>query len=142
MAKWKGDSSDAADRTTWRRFYAFWASRRGVLTLTALVLGTTIALLAATISSDGDGSGVATSSTSGSPSVRNPPKGTTECSDGLDNDRDGTTDFGADSECSSRADITERTPACSDRLDNDRDGKTDFGADPECSSAADPAEKV
>jgi hypothetical protein len=74
------------------------------------------------------------------------------CSDGVDNDGDGLTDFaGHDPGCSSASDRAEkdrggggggRGPACSDGRDNDGDGLTDFaGHDPECSSASDPAEK-
>jgi hypothetical protein len=77
--------------------------------------------------------------------------GLRECSDGLDNDRDGKIDFPADPGCESEADPREErvlTPrACSDGIDNDGDGRIDFDTngngvrdaedDPGCSSAAD-----
>ena len=72
------------------------------------------------------------------------------CSDGLDNDSDGKTDFGTgpnnDPGCSSAEDDDETDPPpppkqCSDGRDNDSDGKTDFGTgpnnDPGCSSPND-----
>jgi hypothetical protein len=66
----------------------------------------------------------------------------TECTDGIDNNGDGTTDFPADRGCSSQADNDENDvvcpgptcPACSDGLDNDGDGQTDFPADTSCDS--------
>jgi hypothetical protein len=63
------------------------------------------------------------------------------CSDGLDNDRDGRTDYPQDPGCSSRTDRAERQAvACSDGADNDADGRTDYPQDPDCSSRADIAE--
>ncbi|MDH5672731.1 MAG: MYXO-CTERM sorting domain-containing protein [Myxococcales bacterium] len=60
------------------------------------------------------------------------------CSDGIDNDGDGKTDFPDDPDCSSATDPEEAyTPACSDGVDNDSDGKTDFGSDPGCASLID-----
>jgi len=59
------------------------------------------------------------------------------CSDGIDNDGDGLTDFPADPGCSSPLDGTEEdpvTPQCSDGIDNDTDGDTDWPADLSCSS--------
>jgi len=137
MGRGKGDSSSDADPTPLRRFYEFWTSRPGVLIVIAVVLGTIVALLTATVFSDDDNSGGATSP------IRYPPKGIARCSDGRDNDRDAKTDFGADPGCSSATDISEKAgaAACSDGRDNDGDGKTDFGPDPGCSSATDPAEK-
>jgi large repetitive protein len=57
------------------------------------------------------------------------------CSDGIDNDADGLTDFPDDLGCVSPADDTEdspTSPACSDGRDNDGDGKVDFPDDPGC----------
>ncbi|MEN0065597.1 MAG: hypothetical protein AAGA48_25880 [Myxococcota bacterium] len=66
------------------------------------------------------------------------------CSDGLDNDGDGRTDFPNEPGCSSACDNNETDPAvlprCADGLDSDADGQTDFPADPECASAADRSE--
>lgn len=71
------------------------------------------------------------------------------CSDGVDNDRDGFTDFaGGDPGCSDAADTSEKSTAyeCDDGIDNDGDGLIDFRAvdfgaadlyaerDPECDS--------
>jgi hypothetical protein len=63
-----------------------------------------------------------------------------ECSDGVDNDGDGQTDFPNDPGCESANDDDETDPAapeCSDGIDNDGDGKTDFPNDPGCESAND-----
>lgn len=57
------------------------------------------------------------------------------CSDGIDNDGDGQTDFPDDLGCSDANDSTEDSsaaPACDDDRDNDGDGKTDYPADPGC----------
>lgn len=81
-----------------------------------------------------------------------------ECADGIDNDRDGTTDFqpvagalpdlGCDSaeDGSEGVDVTQGsdggldpTPACSDGRDNDNDELIDL-ADPDCTSAEDNVE--
>ncbi|MEO8704209.1 MAG: hypothetical protein ABI867_29420 [Kofleriaceae bacterium] len=66
----------------------------------------------------------------------------TECSDGIDNNGDGKTDFPNDPGCASPADNDEDTvcpgamcPVCSDGLDNDGDGQTDFPLDVSCQSA-------
>jgi hypothetical protein len=51
------------------------------------------------------------------------------CDDGLDNDRDGFTDFvGGDPGCADADDLSERSPllACDDGVDNDSDGRIDF----------------
>jgi hypothetical protein len=64
------------------------------------------------------------------------------CSDGVDNDHDGKTDYPGDLGCSSPQDRTEKEPACADRLDNDADGKTDYPDDASCSSPNDPSEEV
>jgi hypothetical protein len=65
------------------------------------------------------------------------------CSNRIDDDGDGKTDFaGHDSGCSSPEDRSEKNPACSDGKDNDGDGEIDFaGHDLDCSSATDPSEK-
>lgn len=57
------------------------------------------------------------------------------CSDGIDNDGDGTVDFPDDPGCTSASDTTEdssASPLCSDGRDNDNDGLTDYPADPGC----------
>lgn len=61
-----------------------------------------------------------------------------DCSDGLDDDGDGLTDFPSDPGCASAAATTE-SPQCDDELDNDGDGRIDWdgGAasatpDPQC----------
>ncbi len=61
------------------------------------------------------------------------------CSDGLDNDNDGYTDYPADQGCTSSADTSEvdPLPACSDGIDNDGDSRTDYPQDPGCSSSSD-----
>jgi hypothetical protein len=64
-----------------------------------------------------------------------------QCSDGRDNDGDGSTDFPADLGCSSAADDTESpNPECSDGVDDDGDQLSDFPADPGCSSPGDDSE--
>ncbi|MDQ3370082.1 MAG: hypothetical protein M3680_32090 [Myxococcota bacterium] len=60
------------------------------------------------------------------------------CSDGVDNDGDGTTDFPDDLGCMDEFDNTEDSPPmpqCSDGRDNDGDGRTDFPNDPGCFAA-------
>jgi serine/threonine protein kinase len=64
------------------------------------------------------------------------------CKDGVDNDRDGRTDYPADPDCSSPTDPAERVTACADGIDNDSDGKVDYPADPQCTSADDTAERT
>ena len=64
------------------------------------------------------------------------------CSDGIDNDSDGSTDHPADRGCTGPSDTDETDPpppppACSDGADNDSDGLTDHPADPGCSSPSD-----
>jgi hypothetical protein len=63
------------------------------------------------------------------------------CSDGIDNDSDGSIDYPADPGCTSATDTDETDapppPACSDGNDNDGDGLTDYPADPGCASATD-----
>jgi hypothetical protein len=69
--------------------------------------------------------------------------GGTQCSDGVDNDGDGRTDFPDDPGCSSAADDSEGGSGgtqCSDGVDNDGDGRIDFPNDPGCASAADDSE--
>ncbi len=55
------------------------------------------------------------------------------CSDGLDNDGDGLTDFPEDPGCSSAGDNDETDVECSDGVDNDGDGDVDWPEDLECS---------
>lgn len=55
------------------------------------------------------------------------------CSNGVDDDADGLTDFPADPGCGSGADTSE-SPACDDGIDNDGDSLVDFPADPACAS--------
>ncbi|MDQ3355475.1 MAG: efflux RND transporter permease subunit, partial [Actinomycetota bacterium] len=78
----------------------------------------------------------------GAPASRErPPDPRPHCSDRVDNDSDGTTDFGKDPGCESATDDSEAPdPRCSDRLDNDSDGRTDLGDDPGCESATDDSE--
>ncbi len=63
-----------------------------------------------------------------------------QCSDGIDNDGDGLTDFPNDPGCTDANDNDETdppAPACSDGIDNDGDGFTDFPADSGCTDAND-----
>jgi len=62
-----------------------------------------------------------------------------ECSDGIDNDQDGATDYPDDFSCSSPYDDDESSPLaqCQDGIDNDQDGYTDFPNDPGCDSLQD-----
>jgi hypothetical protein len=59
-----------------------------------------------------------------------------DCSNALDDDGDGLTDFPDDPGCQSSADSSERAPAlvCDDGVDADGDGFTDHPADPGCGS--------
>jgi hypothetical protein len=78
----------------------------------------------------------------GSPEI--PGCGNPACSDGLDNDGDGKTDYAppsGDPGCASATDTSEKgTKACDDGRDNDGDGWTDFqvgvGRDPGCAGPA------
>ncbi|MDX2091009.1 MAG: hypothetical protein SFX73_24330 [Kofleriaceae bacterium] len=70
---------------------------------------------------------------SGSDDQPSPP-----CSDGEDNDNDGTVDFPDDLGCISDSDDSEDSPqsaACADGRDNDMDGLTDYPGDPGCFAA-------
>jgi len=62
-----------------------------------------------------------------------------QCSDGIDNDNDGATDYPNDFSCSSPTDNDETNPkaACQDGMDNDGDGLTDYPNDSGCSSKQD-----
>ena len=60
------------------------------------------------------------------------------CDDGVDNDGDGLTDYGADPGCATPQQDTEN-PACDDGADNDADALVD-GADGDCSDASDDRE--
>jgi hypothetical protein len=64
------------------------------------------------------------------------------CSDGVDNDGDGKTDYPDDPGCSSADDRTEKERACADGRDNDADGTTDYPNDRGCVSPADDSEKA
>ena len=84
------------------------------------------------------------------------PSGTTDkqcstpsCSDGVDNDTDGLTDYPNDPGCASPADDDETDdcqgadvtcPACGDGLDNNNNGLIDYPNDPGCRSAGQPIE--
>ncbi len=66
-----------------------------------------------------------------------------QCSDGIDNDGDGKTDYPFDPGCDSPSDDDESDtcpgagcPVCSNGMDDDADGLTDFPADWGCDSAA------
>ena len=63
----------------------------------------------------------------------------TQCSDGIDNDGDGDTDYPFDYFCTDPGDDDERDPLphCSDGYDNDGDGYTDYPADPGCANGQD-----
>ncbi|MEK7591382.1 MAG: hypothetical protein AAB489_04210, partial [Patescibacteria group bacterium] len=64
---------------------------------------------------------------------------TTQCSDGVDNDNDGATDYPNDFSCSSATDNDETNPkpACKDGIDNDNDGDTDYLDDAGCQNNQD-----
>ena len=63
-----------------------------------------------------------------------------QCNDGIDNDRDGHTDYGDDSACWAPYVDTE-VPECSDGVDNDGNGDIDYPADEACLSAEQPVEQ-
>jgi len=67
---------------------------------------------------------------------------TPTCSDGLDDDGDGLTDFPADPGCSAADDDDERDAAlvCDNGIDEDGDGLVDWPADPGCDDSLDPSE--
>jgi probable HAF family extracellular repeat protein len=65
---------------------------------------------------------------------------TPACSDGIDNDGDGRTDYPADTGCTSPVDWSE-TFDCQDGIDNDGDGLIDYPADPGCESPVDVGEQ-
>jgi hypothetical protein len=68
-----------------------------------------------------------------------------QCSDGIDNDADGTVDYPYDPGCSSPTDNDETDPAtppvCSNAMDDDTDGQMDWPADYGCSSAGGTSEQ-
>lgn len=77
-----------------------------------------------------------------------------QCSDGIDNDGNGTADFYGvysftptfsylqpDPGCSSPQDPLEEAPQCSDGIDNDNNGLTDYPDDPSCSASSDDLEQ-
>lgn len=84
---------------------------------------------AAALWGEADGWRASTSAT-GSPGTAELPM----CSDGVDNDLDGDTDFPADDGCADAAQDFE-DPACDDGVDNDGDGDVDL-ADGECGLAS------
>jgi large repetitive protein len=60
-----------------------------------------------------------------------------QCSNGIDDDGDGKSDFPDDLSCLNAQDDSETGPAspeCSDNRDNDGDGKMDYPSDPGCSA--------
>jgi hypothetical protein len=64
------------------------------------------------------------------------------CSDGLDNDDDGSIDFPADQGCKSLADESElSTNECDNGVDDDGDGQTDWPADSDCASSSGDSER-
>ena len=67
------------------------------------------------------------------------------CSNGIDDNFDGRTDFPEDPGCESPEDESEETPTllpeCGDGGDNDFDGLIDYPFDPDCTSASDPEER-
>jgi len=67
---------------------------------------------------------------------------TPTCSDGLDDDGDGLTDYPADPGCSSANDDDERDAAlvCDNGVDEDGDGLFDWPADPGCDDSLDTSE--
>ncbi len=84
----------------------------------------------------------------GAPMVSDPtcsePTGPRTCSDGIDNDADGRTDYPSDPNCRSSSGYDESGAlplvGCDDGLDNDLDGLTDYPADPGCSHPSDNSE--
>jgi hypothetical protein len=69
--------------------------------------------------------------------------GGSECSDGIDNDGDGHTDYPNDASCSDAdgGDESVNNAQCSDGIDNDGDGDFDYPDDTGCSSADDDREQ-
>jgi hypothetical protein len=67
---------------------------------------------------------------------------TPDCSNGLDDDGDGTIDAGADPGCSDALDTSERDPThvCDDGIDNDGDQLVDWPIDPDCADLLDYSE--
>ncbi len=71
-----------------------------------------------------------------------------QCSDGLDNDGDGNTDYPLDPGCAGTNDNAEQDdcpggpdcPECSNQIDDDGDGNIDWMMDPGCEAAGDPSE--
>lgn len=63
------------------------------------------------------------------------------CSDNIDNDSDGRTDFPNDTGCTSELDNDENNAQCSDGRDNDGDGLIDFPNDKGCTAADDNKEE-
>jgi hypothetical protein len=103
MAKGQGDPSNGGDATGWRRFYEFWSTLPGVLTGIAALLGAIAALLTATQVFGPDPPDPPTTTQSPPADAKHAP-----CSDGVDNDRDGKTDFPQDPGCTSAEDPAEK----------------------------------
>lgn len=68
---------------------------------------------------------------------------TYQCSDNIDNDGDGATDYPNDFSCSSATDNDEANPKaqCQDGVDNDGDGLIDYPSDPGCANKQDNIEQ-
>ncbi len=98
----------------------------------------------ATITAPGDSNSGNNQSSAAGMSVTCPggPAPTPQCSDGIDNDGDGATDFPADFSCTSVSDTDETNAkaSCQDGIDNDSDGLTDFPQDPGCANTQDNSE--
>ena len=103
----------------------------------------------------GEGSSCTTTANCGPGLVCRVPYGATAmvcskpaCSDGVDDDQDGKTDFPTDPGCESATDNDEmddcpdgaNCPACSNGGDDEGDGEIDYPADDACGSAADTSE--
>jgi hypothetical protein len=74
-------------------------------------------------------------------SVEDEPVYVPECSDGINNDGDGSADWPLDAGCSDPDDDSEGpTPECSDGIDNDGDGAADFRNDLQCMTPYDESE--
>jgi|GEM_PF-1171715 len=71
--------------------------------------------------------------------------GSRECADGIDNDKDGFTDYPDDPDCGDKTWYSETSsglPQCGDKIDNDRDGLADFPNDPDCDDPLDTSESA
>lgn len=95
-----------------------------------------------TESSSVQGNGFQTVSDSGQIEVRTQ-QVQPACSDNIDNDGDGATDYSSDFSCSSSSDNDEANPKaqCQDGIDNDGDGAIDYPNDPGCANKQDNTEQ-